>query len=76
MKRALGRQQRATIVYGVLGLVLITVVMQLSLLAATMNAYLGGDEPAIWPATLASLGCCTFNAALLRYLYGIDGADH
>jgi uncharacterized protein DUF6755 len=50
----------------------ILVVLQLWLLTATMNAYLGGDTSVIWPAALVSLVCFALNAGLLRYLYGIE----
>jgi len=69
MKRRMTRQQKTTIVYGILSVVLILVVLQLWLLTATMNAYLGGDESIIWPAAAASLVCFGLNAGLLRYLY-------
>ena len=62
------RAQRTTIVYGMLGFVLLVVILQLWLLTATMNAYLGGDESVIWPAALASLFCLLLNAGLLVYL--------
>ena len=42
-KRPFSREQRAIIVYGMLFFVLIVVVLQLWLLTATMNAFLGGD---------------------------------
>ena len=38
-----------------LAFVLILVVLQLWLLTATMNAYLGGDDAVVWPAAGASL---------------------
>src|SRR5579884_2696297 len=60
-QRPLSRDQRTTIVYGVLCFVLILVVLQLWLLIATMNAYLGGDESAIWPAAAASAVCLLLN---------------
>ena len=69
MRRRITRQQKTTIVYGVLSVVLILVVLQLWLLTATMNAYLGGDDAIIWPAAAASLVCFGLNAGLLRYLY-------
>lgn len=72
LRRPFTRQQRITIVDGMLAFVLMLVVLQLWLLTATMNAYLGGDESAIWPAAGASLGCLLLNAGLLRYLYAID----
>jgi len=70
--RPFTRDQRTTIVYGMLAFVLMLVVLQLWLLTSTMNAYLGGDESVIWPAAFASLACLGLNAGLLRYLYRID----
>lgn len=72
MRKAFTHEQRMTIVYGILCIVLIIVMLQLWLLMATMNAYLGGDESVILPAALASLGCLGLNAGLLWYLYRID----
>lgn len=66
------RNQRMTIVLGILSIVLIIVVLQLWLLTATMNAYLGGDSSILWPAALASLGCLGLNAGLLWYLNGLE----
>ena len=74
MRRRITRHQKTTIVYGILSIVLILVVLQLWLLSATMNAYLGGDESIIWPAAGASLVCFGLNAGLLRYLYMMEGA--
>lgn len=68
LTRPVTREQRTTVVYGMLAFVLIIVLMQLWLLTATMNAYLGGDESAIWPAAFASLLCLLLNAGLLWYL--------
>jgi len=70
--RTFTREQRMPILHGMLAFVVILVVLQLWLLTATMNAYLGGDESVIWPAVLASLACLGLNAGLLRYLYRID----
>ena len=72
MKRLFSRQQRLTIVYGILCFVLILVILQLWLLTATMNAYLGGDEGVIWPAAGASTVCLLLNLGLLKYLYQIE----
>ena len=72
LKRPFTREQRTTVVYGILCFVLMLVVLQLWLLTATMNAYLGGDESVIWPAAGASLVCLVLNAGLLRYLYRIE----
>jgi hypothetical protein len=69
LKRHLTRAQRTTIVYGVLCFVLMLVVMQLWLLTATMNAFLGGDADVVWPSLAASLACLLLNLGLLRYLY-------
>jgi hypothetical protein len=55
-----------------LAFVVIVVILQLWLLTATMNAYLGGDESIIWPAAIASLLCLLLNVGLLRYLARMD----
>jgi hypothetical protein len=72
MKRIHTRSERLTIVYGVLCFTLILVVLQLWLLTATMNAYLGGDRSVVWPAAFSSLACFALNAGLLRYLYRME----
>lgn len=72
--RPFTRSQRATVIYGMLAFVLMLVVLQLWLLTATMNAYLGADESVIWPAAGASAFCLLMNLGLLRYLYYIDRA--
>jgi hypothetical protein len=72
IRRPFTRQQRTTIIHGMLAFVLMLVVLQLWLLTATMNAYLGGDESVIWPAAGASVLCLLMNAGLLRYLYQLD----
>lgn len=68
MKQPLTREQHTTIIYGILCVVLLLVVLQLWLLTATMNAYLGGDEAVLWPAALSSLACLGFNTYLLHQL--------
>ena len=72
MNRPFSRDQRATIVYGMLAFVLVLVFMQLWLLTATMNAYLGGDESVIWPAAAASVVCLLLNVGLWRYLIRME----
>ncbi|MEW6733678.1 MAG: DUF6755 family protein [Acidobacteriota bacterium] len=72
MKPSYTREQKLTIVYGILTIVLLLVVLQLYMLAATMNAYLGGDETIIVPTAIASLVCFALNAGLLCYLYKIE----
>ena len=71
-RRPFSRRQRMTVISGMLAFVVMLVILQLWLLTATMNAYLGGDERVIWPAALASLLCLLLGAGLLRYLYFID----
>jgi hypothetical protein len=74
VNRSFTRHQRTTIVYGMLAFASILVVLQLWLLSATMNAYLGGDEAVVWPAAGASLFCFLLNVGLLRYLYRMERA--
>lgn len=66
------RSQRTTIVSGMLVFVLIVLVLQLWLLTATMNAYLGGDTTVVWPAAFASLACLVLNLGLLRYVLRLE----
>ena len=66
------RGQRATIVSGILGIVLVIVIVQLWLLTATVNASLGGDTVIVLPAALVSLACLLLNLGLLWYLYALD----
>ncbi len=72
VRRPFSRSQRSTIVNGMLAFVVVLVVLQLWLLTATMNAYLGGDRSVIWPAAVGSLVCLLLNAGLLRYLYHME----
>ena len=71
-KRPFSRDQRTTIVYGMLVFVLIVVVLQLWLLTATMNARLGGDDSIVWPAAAVSAGGLALNVGLLKYLSRIE----
>lgn len=64
----LTRAQRTTIVNGVVCFVLVLIALQLWLLTATMNAFLGGDGSVVWPAFAASLVCLLLCAGLLRYI--------
>lgn len=72
MKRTFSRQQKTTIVFGILSIVVVIVVLQLWLLTATMNAFLAGQESVITPAAVASIICFGLNAGLLRYLYSLE----
>lgn len=74
VRRPVTRPQRTTIVHGMLAFVVMLVILQLWLLTATMNAYLGGDQSVIWPAAGVSTLCLLLNVGLLRYLYVIDRA--
>ena len=68
LNRQFSRQQRTTVVYGVVCFALMLVVLQLWLFTATMNAWLGGDDSVVWPALGASVACLLLNLGLLRYL--------
>ena len=72
VNRPFTREQRSTIVYGMLAFELMLVILQLWLLTATMNAYLGGDETVIWPAAGVSLICFVLNVGLWRYLQRME----
>ena len=68
----LAEQNRTAIVTGILCIVLIIALMQLWLLTATMNAFLGGDHAVVWPALGASIVCLLLSLGLLRYLYLLE----
>jgi hypothetical protein len=69
MKPRLTRAQQVTIFNGINLIVTLLVVLQLWLLTATMNAWLGGDSSIVWPAALASLTCLVLNLFLLRRVF-------
>src|SRR6516225_8073659 len=69
MKPRLTRSQKATIFGGINLIVTLLVILQLWLLTATMNAWLGGDSSIVLPAALASLACFALNLAGLRRVY-------
>jgi uncharacterized protein DUF6755 len=71
-KRPFTREQRLTVIHGMLIFVLIVVVLQLWLLTATMNAWLGGDNSIVWPGAAASLACLALNIGLFRYLVRME----
>ena len=68
VRRPSTRAQRTPIVNGMLAFVLVLVVLQLWLLTATMNAWLGGDDAVVWPAAAVSGAGLALNVGLLRYL--------
>jgi hypothetical protein len=59
---------RLTIINAMLLFVVLIVILQLWLLTASVNAYLGGDASVTRPAALVSLVCFGLNLGLLRYL--------
>ncbi len=71
-KRPLARAQRMVIVNAMLLFVMLVVVLQLWLLTASVNAFLGGDSSVTLPAALVSLVCLGLNLGLLRYLYRLE----
>ncbi len=72
MNRSFSREQKTTIVFGILAIVLMIVVLQLWLLTATMNAYLAHQEGVIIPAAIASIVCLALNVGLLSYIYKME----
>ena len=68
MNHPMTREQMTTILQGILFLVVFVVVMQVWLLTATLNSWMGGDDSILWPAAAASVVCAAVNFALLRYL--------
>ena len=71
-RRPFSRDQRTTIVNGMLVFVLIVVILQLWLLTATMNAWLGGDDSIVWPGAAVSAAGLALNVGLLGYLRRIE----
>lgn len=61
------RRGEPAIVHAALWMILLLVVLQLWLLTATMNAYLGGDTMVPLPAAVVSTACLGLNVLLLRY---------
>jgi type IV secretory pathway TrbD component len=72
MRRSHTREQRTIIINGILCFVLILAMLQLWLLTATVNAYMGGDSAIVWPAAAASLVCVALNYPLFRYLRDME----
>lgn len=72
MRRHFTRSQKMVIIQGILFLVLTIDIIQLYLITATMNSYLGGDSGVPVPALLFSIFCLALNLGLLRFLYALD----
>ena len=71
-RRPFSRDQRTTIISGMLVFVLIVVILQLWLLTATMNAWLGGDESIVWPGLAVSAGGLALNVGLFDHLRRLE----
>ena len=67
-RRPFSRDQRMVIVNGMLVFVLIVAMLQLWLLTATMNAWLGGDDSIVWPGAVVSAAGLALNVGLLGFL--------
>jgi hypothetical protein len=72
VRRPFSRDQRTTIINGMLVFVLIVIVLQLWLLTATMNAWLGGDASIVWPGLAVSAGGLALNVGLFGYLRRLE----
>lgn len=70
--RRFSREQRLRILAGIVSIVVLIVVLQLWLLTATMNAFLGGDHGVALPAAAASAVCFLLVLGLLRYVYRLE----
>ena len=66
------RAQRLPIVNAMLAFVVLIVILQLWLLTATMNAYLGGDTTPVVPAALGRRAGLGLKAGLLWYLFRLE----
>lgn len=66
------RRQGETLFTFILLLVSTVVVVQLWLVAASMEALLAHDFDVLVPAAIASLACFLLNAALVLYVFDFD----
>ena len=71
-RRSFTRDQRMTIVTGMLVFVILVVILQLWLLTVTMNAWLGGDDSIVWPGLAVSGGGLALNVGLYFFLRRLD----
>lgn len=74
--RPFTRDQRTTIISGMVAFVLIVVILQLWLLTATMHAWLGGDESIVWPGVAVSAGGLALNLGLFGFLRRLERTRH
>ena len=71
-RRRTSHAGRLSIINAMLLFVVLIVMLQLWLLTASVNAYLGGDTAITSPAALVSLACLGLNLGLLRYLHRLN----
>lgn len=74
MKKNFTRAQKMVVVGGILCFVLVIDIIQLWLITATMNSYLGGDSGVPVPAFIVSIICFVLNLGLLKFLYQLDNS--
>jgi hypothetical protein len=72
MRKYFTRAQKMVVVQGILCMVLMIDIIQLWLITATMNSYLGGDSGVPVPAAIFSALCLLLNLGLLKFLYALD----
>ncbi len=72
MRQPPTREQRTTIINGILCFVLILAILQLWLLTATVSASTGAESSVVWPAAAASLVCAALNYPLFRCLREVE----
>lgn len=68
MKRFFTPAQQIIVIDGMLAFASLLLILQLWLLSATMESYLGGDYSVILPAAIVSVLCLALNGGLLYYL--------
>ncbi len=66
------RRQQTTVIDLILACILLVLILQIWLLTASLDAYLGGNHGIALPAFLASLACLALNVYLVRYVFKID----
>jgi hypothetical protein len=66
------RQQGLTLITALCLLIGVVLVIQLWLVAAALDALLGGETSVLFPSALVSLAMFAFNAGLLWYVLTFD----
>lgn len=67
------REQGLTLFTGILWLIGMVVIVQLWLVTAALEALLAGHRAVLVPAAIASLVLLALNAALLLFVFRLDG---